>query len=254
MRRMLITGFAILAGYSGWTSAADAQTSTDTDADAVAAIHPAAIPVVLIYEAAPDALLSAATMALTTGLKQNLRSLSPGQMLELLESTLLPLFDFRRMTQLAMARHWRHASAEQQIALTAEFRKLLVHADAGALANYREQTIEYKPLRMGPGETDVTVRSAMKQPDAERTTIDYDMEKTAGGWKVYDVRVDGFSRVTAYRSPFAQTISDDGIDGLIKALAAINRHVDSAPTADEGSALDILFMYQLMPGIFGNRK
>jgi phospholipid transport system substrate-binding protein len=176
-------------------------------------------------ETAPDVLLSTATAVVIANLRQhrNLHTTSSAGIAQLVEATVLPLFNFGRMTQLAVATNWRLASPAQQQALTAEFRTLLVRTYSTALASYREQTIEYQPLRMAAGETVATVRSTMRQPGAERMTLDYDLEKTVAGWKVYDVRIAGMSLVTTYRSTFAQTVRDSGVDGLISALAAKNR-------------------------------
>ena len=98
-----------------------------------------------------------------------------------------------RITALAMGRNWRKASPEQKKQLTDEFRTLLVRTYSTALTKYRDQAIEYKPLRAQPGDTDVTVRSSIQQPGAEAVTIDYSMEKTPAGWKIYDVTVAGIS-------------------------------------------------------------
>jgi phospholipid transport system substrate-binding protein len=179
-------------------------------------------------EATPDALLSAVTSEVVAVLRQN-RGLaeSPAKLAELVEIKVLPLFNFSRMAQLAMARNWRLASPEQQTALGAEFRTLLVRTYSVALSNYRDQAIAYKRLRTTPGDTEVTVRSDVKQGSGQ-LRIDYDMEKTPAGWKVYDIKIDGVSLVTAYREGFAARVRDAGVDGLIKTLAEKNRQGDSA--------------------------
>ncbi len=122
-------------------------------------------------------------------------------------------------------------------------------ASTRKLANYRDQAIEYKPLRIAPGETEVTVKSTVKQPGAERMTIDYDMEKTTAGWKVYDIKIAGISLITTYRSTFAQTIRDGGVDGLIKSLSAKNRQADSGLRSQESGAWPFLFMFAVIPGV-----
>src|SRR4051812_33113446 len=116
---------------------------------------------------------------------------------------------------IAVARNWRLATPEQQKALTVEFKTLLVRTYSTALASYRDQVIDYKPLRAAPDATEVTVRSDVKQSGGDRMTIDYDMEKTASGWKVYDIKIEGMSLVTNYQSTFAGKVRDGGIDGLI---------------------------------------
>ena len=142
---------------------------------------------------------------------------------EVMEVKLLPHFDFARMTSLAMGRNWRSATPEQQQRLTDEFRTLLVRTYSGALNKYRDETIEYKPLRMNPGDTEVTVRTAVVKPGGAPIQIDYSMEKTPSGWKAYDVIVAGVSLVTNYRDEFNAQIKNGGIDGLIKTLADRNK-------------------------------
>ncbi|MDO8596477.1 MAG: ABC transporter substrate-binding protein, partial [Sulfuricaulis sp.] len=162
-------------------------------------------PIPPLAEAAPEKLLSAATLRVASRLRQDmaLAAITPGKIAELVESTILPLFDFRHMTELALARNWRLASPAQQNAIIAEFRALLAHTYSTALANYRDQEIEYKPPRRAPGDSIVTVKSIVKQPGRERMAIDYDMEKTPVGWKIYDIKIAGVSLITTYRSTFA---------------------------------------------------
>lgn len=212
---------------------------------------PATGPVAPAPEPAPDALLSAATLVVTARLRQDrsLQTNSPEKIAELVESTILPLFDFRHMTQLAVARDWRLASPEQQNALIVEFRTLLVRTYSTALANYSDQAIEYKPLRAVPGATDVTVKSTVAQSGAEPTTIDYRMEKTTAGWKVYDIKISGISLITNYRSTFARTIRDGGVDGLIKSLADKNRQADAGLTSDDSVVRTVLMMYSVIPSV-----
>ena len=144
---------------------------------------------------------------------------------EVMEVKLLQHFDFARMTSLAMGRNWRAATPEQQQRLTDEFRTLLVRTYSGALNKYRDETIEYKPLRMNPGDTEVTVRTAVMKPGGAPIQIDYSMEKTPSGWKAYDVIVAGVSLVTNYRDEFNGAIKAGGVDGLIATLADRNKGV-----------------------------
>jgi phospholipid transport system substrate-binding protein len=127
------------------------------------------------------------------------------------------------MTRIAVARNWHLATPAQQEALTVEFKTLLVRTYSSALSSYRDQEIEYKPLRVAPGATDVTVKSEMRQAGKERMTIDYKMTKLSSGWKVYDIQIAGVSLVTTYRDTFASRVRDNGIEGLIKALSDKNR-------------------------------
>jgi len=171
----------------------------------------------------PDALMKAVTSEVTAILKHDRAAGARTDIEQLVAKKILPLFDFRRMTSMAVARNWSGASPAQQNALVEEFRTLLVRTYSGSLANYRDQEIEYKPLRGPAGATEVLVMSSMRQPGAQALSIDYEMADTAAGWKVYDVKVAGVSLVLNYRETFAAEIRNNGIDGLIKTLAAKNR-------------------------------
>ena len=144
---------------------------------------------------------------------------------EVLETRLLPNFDFMRMTSLAMGKNWRAASPEQQKRIAEEFRGLLVRTYSGALNRYRNETIEYKPVRMNAGDTEVTVRTAVMRANGPPIQIDYSLMKSADTWKSYDVIIGGVSLVTNYRDEFSEQIKNGGVDGLIKTLADRNKGV-----------------------------
>ena len=177
-------------------------------------------------ELAPDVLVKTITQDVVAVLKQDkdIQAGDPKKVAVLVETKVLPHFNFTRMTRIAMARNWRLASPEQQKELTEEFKTLLVRTYSTALSSYRDQQVAFKPLRAKPDDTEVTVKTEVKQPNAPQAVgIDYEMEKTPSGWKVYDVKVDGVSLVTTYRDAFASEVKERGIDGLIKSLAAKNR-------------------------------
>jgi len=142
---------------------------------------------------------------------------------EVIETKLLPNFDFERMTALAMGRNWNKATPEQQKQLIEEFRTLLVRTYSGALTQYKDQTIEFKPLRGDPAAAGVIVRSEVVRPGQAPVQIDYGMTKAPAGWKAYDVIVGGVSLVTNYRDEFNEQIKGGGVDGLIKTLAEKNK-------------------------------
>ena len=174
---------------------------------------------------APDALLRGVTVEVIDKIKhdQELEAANPAKVAALVETRILPLFDFVHMTRLAMARNWRLATPEQQRVLTQEFKTLLVRTYSTALAHYRGEVIDFKQLRAAPLDTGVTVRSEVKQAGKESITLDYHMEKTPAGWKIYDVKVAGVRLVTTYREVFAEKVRDGGVDGLIKSLVDGNR-------------------------------
>jgi len=142
---------------------------------------------------------------------------------EVIETKLLPNFDFEKMTALAMGRNWRQASPEQQKQLIDQFRALLVRTYSGALSQYRDQVMDFKPMRGDPNAADVIVRSEVVRTGQVPVQIDYGMTKTASGWKVADVIVGGISLVTNYRDEFNEQIKNGGIDGLVKTLSAKNQ-------------------------------
>ena len=146
-----------------------------------------------------------------------------------IEQAVLPHFNLRRMTMLAVGRDWREATPEQQQRLIDAFYGMLVRTYSNALTQYRDQTIEFRPLRVGPDETTVRVQSAFRQPGAQAVSVDYMLERTAEGWQVFDIVVAGVSLVTNYRGTFSQEIRVGGVDGLIRSLEA--RASDSANKA-----------------------
>lgn len=142
---------------------------------------------------------------------------------DLVQAKVLPHFDFVQMTKLAVAANWKIASSTQQASLVEQFQALLVRTYAASISSVADYKIEYKPLRLKPGETDVTVSSEVSKPGAPPIPIDYRMEKQGKDWKVYDVLVDNVSLVTVYRKSFASEVKRSGIDGLIQTLAKRNQ-------------------------------
>jgi phospholipid transport system substrate-binding protein len=179
-------------------------------------------PVIRAADTAPDALVKATVDDVLAVIKQNkdkqaLRALA--------EQKVLPHFDFKRMTQLAVGASWRQANAAQQQALENGFRTLLVNTYTTALSVSASgtQTVEVKPVQVKADQNEVTVKTTVKDPGKQPIAIDYRMAKAADGWKVYDVVVEDLSLVTNYRGTFASEVSRSGIDGLIKVLAEKNR-------------------------------
>jgi len=150
------------------------------------------------------------------------------KVLDLVETKVLPHFNFMRMTQLAMGKHWRQASPAQQTELAREFRALLVRTYTAAFTQYKNQSVEYRPLRLAPDDTDVMVKSLVQQPSGQPIAVDYSMEKTNQGWKVYNVKIEGISLVENYRNTFNSEVQKNGVDGLIRALNGKNKEQAAA--------------------------
>lgn len=192
---------------------------------------------VLAIDTPPDVLARTTTNEVLTILKQDkeLQNGNMGKVHQLVEAKILPNFDFNRMTQLVIGKHWPNATAQQKQALVSEFRNLLVRTYSSSLTAFTNQTVEFKPLAIKPDDTDVTVRSEIRQPGGQPIPIDYRMYKTTFGWKIYDVTIDSVSLVTNYRSSFSSTIRQKGIDGLIKTLADQSIRNSASPAPRSGS-------------------
>lgn len=192
----------------------------------IAALSPA--PAVAQNAPGPDALVKEVTQDVIGIIKQDkdIQAGNTRKTIALVEQKVLPHFNFTRMTALAMGVNWRKATPDQQQLLVDQFRTLLVRTYSTALTAYRNQTIEFKPLRAPPADADVVVRSEVRQSGSEAVPIDYSMEKTPVGWKVYDVSVGGVSLVTTYRDTFAGEVRNGGVDGLIKSLEGKNRQLE----------------------------
>ena len=173
---------------------------------------------------APDVLVKNVTLEVIGIIKhdQAMRSGDRKKIIGLIETKVLPHFDMRSMTASAVGPGWRMATPAQRAQLTEQFKTLLIRTYASALTDYSEQKFEFLPLHMGPSDTDVTVRVRVLQPDAQPVPIDYSMERTAEGWKVYDVSVGLISLVSNYRTEFGNLVRSQGVDGLIRALQAKN--------------------------------
>ncbi len=177
-------------------------------------------------DVAPDVLAKKVTDEVLAIVRadKDIRAGNRQKVLDLVEAKILPNFDFVRMTRLAVGAPWRQASPAQQQSLADEFRSLLVYTYTNAFTQYRDEAIEYRPLKMQPGDSEVVIRSVIKQAGKpEPIEVNYSMEKTDKGWKVYDVAIGGISLVQNYRSSFGSEIQRSGIQGLITTLSAKNK-------------------------------
>jgi phospholipid transport system substrate-binding protein len=142
--------------------------------------------------------------------------------LQLAEEKVLPHIDFEEATRLAVGRAWAQATPEQRKKLVEEFRRMLVRTYSNAISAYEGQTMQVLPVRMKPGDTEVTVHNRYIRAGGQPLPVDYQMHKTAEGWKIYDITVEGVSLVLTYRSEFDAIVKQQGIDGLIKRLEEKN--------------------------------
>ncbi len=180
--------------------------------------------------AAPDALIRALSNEVLDAIKKD-KSLQAGDVARLnalIDDKILPYVNFEKMTRLAVGRGWRQATPEQRERLTREFRTLLVRTYSGAVSAVRDHQVQMRPFRADPNDTDVIVRTAVVPSRGEPIQLDYRLEKTDAGWKIYDVNILGVWLVENYKNSFAAEINAGGIEGLIKSLAERNRQLAAA--------------------------
>ena len=174
--------------------------------------------------APPDELVKRLSTEVLDSIRSD-RSLQGGDMTKLqalVDEKILPYVNFDKMTQLAVGRGWRQATPEQRQALSREFRTLLVRTYSGAMSQVRDQQVKMLPFRPTSPD-DVVVRTQVVAPRGDPIQLDYRLEKTDAGWKIYDVNVLGVWLVENYKNSFASQINQGGIDSLIKSLSERNK-------------------------------
>jgi len=178
----------------------------------------------LAQDLGPEDLVKKVTQEVMDAIKSD-KQLAAGdkqKALKLAEEKILPHVDFEEATRLAVGRGWAQATPEQKKQLVAEFRNLLVRTYSNAIQAYAGQQMKVMPVRMKPGDTEVTVHNQFMRSGARPVRIDYSMRKTDKGWKIFDIVVEGVSLVLTYRSEFDAVVKQEGIDGLIKRLLQKN--------------------------------
>ena len=184
----------------------------------------ASAPFARAADEAPDALIKRVSSEVLDTIKSD-KAIQAGDLtriLTLVDTKVMPNVNFTRMTASAVGRNWRQATPEQKKRLQDEFKILLIRTYSGALSQVKEQTLNVKPLRASPSDAEVTVRTEVLGR-GDPVQLDYRMEKTATGWKIYDLNVLGVWLVETYRTQFAQEISANGVDGLIASLSQRNK-------------------------------
>jgi phospholipid transport system substrate-binding protein len=207
-----------IAALAAMTAALAVGSAASAQAPAAASAAPSA-------QTAPDVLVKslASDVLDTIRADKTLQSGDPAKLNQLIDTKILPYVNFEKMTQLAVGRGWRQATPEQRQALTREFRTLLVRTYSGAVSQVRDHQIQLRPFRMAAADTDVVVRTNAVASRGDPIQIDYRLEKTDAGWKIYDVNILGVWLVENYRNAFATEISQGGVDGLIKSLVERNK-------------------------------
>ncbi len=208
---------ALTLGVAVPLTALSAQTATAADATTALA---------------PDAFIKSITDEVFATVKSD-KAIQQGDLRKvqaMVDSKIMPNLNLQRMTATAVGRSWRQATPEQQKRLQEEFKTLLVYTYAGAAAQIKDQTIEYKPMRGRPEDTEVVVRTLVRNK-GDTIQLDYRLEKVDGGWKIYDVNVLGAWLVQTYQSSFAQEVTASGVDGLIGKLVERNKQLAAKKVA-----------------------
>ncbi|WP_322015311.1 ABC transporter substrate-binding protein [Paraburkholderia sp. J12] len=197
--------FPLFAMFFAMTGAASAQTVDTSD---------------------PDAMVKSITQQVMDQIRgdKSIQSGDVNKITQLVNEKILPYTDFRRTTQLAMGRNWRTATPDQQTQVIEQFKTLLIRTYSGALAQVRDQQIQYKPFRANPDDTDVVVRSTVMN-NGQPIELDYRLYKTPQGWRVYDINVLGAWLIQAYQQQFQEKIQQGGVDGLIQFLTQRNQQL-----------------------------
>ena len=181
----------------------------------------------------PDALIKMVVTDVMASIKADpdIQKGNIPKIVDLVEKKIVPYTDMRRTTEMAMGPNWKKATPEQQNQLVLEFKNLLSRTYSGALSQLRDQTVQFKALRAAPDDKEVVVKTVVLGR-GDPVPLDYRLEKTDKGWKVYDINIMGAWLVEAYRNQFSNQISQNGIDGLVKFLQERNKQLANAKPAN----------------------
>ena len=181
----------------------------------------------------PDALIKMVVTDVMASVKSDpdIQKGNIPKIVELVERKIVPYTDMIRTTEMAMGPNWKKATPEQQNQLVIEFKNLLIRTYSGALSQLRDQTVQFKALRAAPDDKEVVVKTVVLGR-GDPVPLDYRLEKTDKGWKVYDMNIMGVWLIEAYRNQFSNQISQNGIDGLVKFLQDRNKQLASAKPAN----------------------
>ena len=195
---------------------------------AILAVRPAiAAEAVSRADMAPDALVQSVSVEVLDNIKSDaaLRNGDFDKLQKLIDDKVAPYVDFERMTKLSVGPGWRGATPEQRQALMREFRTYVVRTYSGALSRVTDHQVKMRPFKAQPADTDVLVRTLVAPSNGDPIQLDYRLEKSPAGWKIYDVTILGVSMVETFRASFASEVNQNGVDGLIKALADRNKQL-----------------------------
>jgi phospholipid transport system substrate-binding protein len=221
----LVLFFAIFAWFAAASPAADAA----DDAAAVTATTATATASTAIDTGTPDGLIRTLTADILQSVRDDptIKQADAARLNALINRKILPYADFERTTRLAMGRGWAQATPDQRRQLVEQFQLLLIHTYAGATSRVGDQQVYVKPARVALGDTDAVVHTQVVN-EGKAYPVDYRLEKTPAGWRIYDVNVLGVWLIQAYRQQFSDQISQTGVAGLLKFLVERNQQLTGA--------------------------
>lgn len=175
-------------------------------------------------EQAPMAMMQTTTNQVLAALNANKATLQtkPAVVRNIMNQYLIPHLALETMARAALGRSaWETATSAQRQQFMQEFKRLMVNTYSSALASYKDQTVQYLPMRDTDG-SQVQINSTIVRNDGPPISVNYQLMSEGGNWKVYDFSVEGVSMLRSFRAQFADELARNGLDGLLKKLAGHN--------------------------------
>lgn len=192
----------------------------------------------VVDDRSPEELLQGTADVIISTLEKEGEELEsdPARLYELMDRIIFPYVDMPRVARLVLGRHWRRATSEQRSRFTQEFKRLLQRTYAAAIRSYLDEiteqvsqvNIRYAPTRLDSETGDALARTVIETPKGKSYSVDYRMHRGEGGWKIYDIVIEGVSLLTNYRASFSAEAQRVGVEGLVETLAERNRRIGPA--------------------------
>jgi phospholipid transport system substrate-binding protein len=200
-----LRAFALALALAGTPVIAQAATPTTAQA-------PLSDPAAKQIRAFYDVLLDSMKHAKALGIEGRYKKLEPA---------IDAAFDFPDMTKMTVGPQWQSMSKADKTALTDAFRRLTIADYAHNFDGYGGEHFIVDP-KVVERAGDKLVSSKMTQPGKEAIPFVYRMTKTAKGWQIVDIFLNGYvSEVATRRADFASTLKKGGAKALAAKLNAM---------------------------------
>lgn len=170
----------------------------------------------------PVSLLQYIATNMIAGLKENKATLKskPQVVYNLAYKYVVPYATLPEMSRRVLPpRIWNSATASQKQQFQQLFTKTVIRTYASALTNYNDQTIKFYPVRGGTGGNTVEVNSQIISSDRSPISVTYRLVRTGGGWRLYDMSVEGVSMLSSFRSQFSDILAQGDMNTLLNRLS-----------------------------------